>query len=211
MGSTILPRLCYVTDGERGTAGRPLAGVIRSAIEGGVGLVILRERERSGADWVRLARELEPLRERGARIVASRRLDIARALHLDGVHLAADAIPIAEARVWLGAQALIGYSAHSSDEARRAADHGANYVTLSPIYPTGSKPGLSGRGCAWLREAIHGLSIPVFALGGITAERVREVRAAGAWGVAAVSAIGAAPDVTRAASELYTLLEESSA
>jgi thiamine-phosphate pyrophosphorylase len=89
------------------------------------------------------------------------------------------------------------------------AKEGASYVTLSPIYPTASKPGVPARGPGWLAEAIKGLGIPALALGGMTAARTREVLEAGAWGIAAVSAIGAAPDVELAAREFRNAIWES--
>ncbi len=188
-----------MSDGARGSAGRPLLDVIEALARGGVELVVLRERDWTGAEWTEAARRLEPARRRGLRVVASRRLDVARALGLDGVQLGREAIPVREARAFLGPDALIGYSAHDGDEARHAAAEGASYVMLSPIYDTGSKPGATPRGCDWLREASADLAIPALALGGLTPARVSEVRAAGAFGVAAVEALGAAPDPEAAA------------
>ena len=171
--------------------------------------MILRERALSTRETEDLLRELAPLAERGLKLVISRRLDLARAYGLAGVHLAADAIPIARARSWLGPQAWIGYSAHSGAEAREAAEAGVSYVTLSPIYATESKPGVPPRGCAWLAEATQGLKVPALALGGVTPARTPEVLEAGAWGVAAVTAIGAAPRVDVAAKEFQQSLVES--
>ena len=203
------PRLCYITDTRRGSAGRPLAEVVRQARQGGVELVILRERTLPDSELGALLETLLPLRERGLKLVISRRLDLARAYALDGVQLAADAVPVCEARAWLGPAALIGYSAHSGPEARRAETEGASYVTLSPIYSTSSKPGTAARGPAWLAEAVQGLGLPVLALGGLTPARTREVLEAGAWGVAAISAIGAAPDVEVAAMEFWKAILEN--
>ena len=200
-----------MSDGARGSAGRPLLDVIEALARGGVELVVLRQPDWSGAEWSEASRRLAPLRERGLRVVASRRLDVARALGLDGVHLGREAIPVREARAFLGDGALIGYSAHNGEEARRAAADGASYATLSPIYPTGSKPGAPGRGCKWLAESLDALPIPVLALGGISAARVAEVRAAGAFGVAAVAALGAAPDPEAAAREFRAALADEEA
>jgi thiamine-phosphate pyrophosphorylase len=204
----VIPRLWYITDGERGTAGRPLRDVIERAAAGGVEAVLLRERGLPAAALAQLVSTLAPLRARGLRLLISRRLDLARALDLDGVQLAADAVPVAEARAWLGAGQLIGYSAHQPDEARRVAREGASYVMLSPIYSTESKPGAVARGPEWLQTITPGLAIPALALGGMTPERTHEVCKAGAWGVAAVSAIGAAPDVTGAARRFHRSLAE---
>jgi thiamine-phosphate pyrophosphorylase len=202
------PRLCFTSDGPRSTGGRPLLDVIEALSRGGVELVVLREPGWSGTEWTEAARRLEPARSRGLRVVASRRLDVARALGLDGVHLGREAVSVREARGFLGDDALVGYSAHDGDEARRAAAEGASYVMLSPIYETGSKPGAAARGCDWLRSACAGLSIPALALGGITAARVAEVLAAGASGVAAAAALGAAPDPEAAAREFERALAD---
>lgn len=200
----MIPRLFYITDGERGTGGRPQHEVIRRAFEGGVEAVIVREPEP-----LVLLEALAPLRARGLRVLVSRRLDLARAFALDGVHLAADAVPVGEARAWLGPDAWIGYSAHSGDEAARVAAQGASYVTLSPIHSTSSKPGAGGKGVAWLRGSLRGLAIPALALGGVTPARIEEILRSGAWGVAAVSAIGAAPDVARAARAFREVITQS--
>ena len=208
---TVIPRLCYITDAERGTGGRPLAEVLKDSARAGVELVVLREPQLEGSEWEALLQQIGPLRDEGLRVVASRRLDVTRACKLDGVHLAADAVSVGEARAWLGPEALIGYSAHSGNEARDAAAAGASYVTLSPIYQTGSKPGAAGRGCAWLARELQEVEIPVLALGGLTPERTGQVLEAGAWGVAAVSAIGAAPDVGAAVREFRHALRENTA
>lgn len=207
----MVPRLCYVTDGVRGTGGRELAQVIGCAARGGVELVVLRERALGDTAWCELAARLEPLRRAGLRVVASRRLDLVRALALDGVHLAADAVPVAEARAWLGPDALIGYSAHDGAEAARAARDGADFALLSPIWPTDSKPGAPARGAAWLADAVAKAGLPVLALGGVTQANAPEALRAGAHGVAAVSAIGAADDVAAAARGLARALAEARA
>ncbi|MBW2279648.1 MAG: thiamine phosphate synthase [Deltaproteobacteria bacterium] len=205
----MIPRLFYITDGERGTAGRPLHEVVARAFEGGVEAVVVRERSLETGALARLIDSLDASRSQGLRVLVSRRLDLARALGLDGVHLAADAVDVATARGWLGPDAWLGYSAHSGEEARDVAARGADYVTLSPIRATSSKPGACGRGIDWLRKSLSGLEIPALALGGVAACDIEEILRAGAWGVAAVSAIGAAPDVAAAASAFREALWEN--
>ena len=204
-------RLCFMSDGPRSTGGRPLLDVVEALARGGVELVVLREAAWTGREWSEAARQLAPARARGLRLVASRRLDVARALDLDGVHLGAEAVPVREARAFLGSGKLVGYSAHEAAEAERADAEGASYVMLSPIYETDSKPGAAPRGCAWLREATRALRVPAFALGGVTAERVAELCAAGASGVAAAAALGAAPDPEAAAREFGRALADEGA
>lgn len=204
----MIPRLGYWTDGPRGRADRDQCDVIERLARGGVEFVVLREKDWSVREWSDCAARLAQARASGLRVLASRRLDLARALELDGVHLGADSVPVAEARAFLGPKALVGYSAHERAEAQRAVAAGASYVTLSPIFPTGSKPGAEPRGCAWLREASAGLGVPVLALGGVTPERVAELRRAGATGVVAIAALGAAPDPEAAAREFRRALAD---
>jgi thiamine-phosphate diphosphorylase len=204
----LIPRLCYWTDGARGTAGRDPIDVIERLARGGVEAIVLREMDWSAAQVRECGRRLEKLRADGLRVLASRRLDLVRALRLDGVHLGAEAIAVREARDFLGPQALVGYSAHDVDEARAAAAQGASYVTLSPIFATSSKPDAPPRGIAWLAEAARALPLPVLALGGVTPERVGELVRAGAHGVVAIAALGAAPDPERAAREFRRALTD---
>lgn len=205
----MIPRVFFFTDGERGLAGRPLVRVIQELVAGGVDGIVLREFERSGSELLDVIDALQGVRQAGARLLLSRRLDLARAGACDGVHLAADSIAIAEARRFLGPEALIGYSAHSQEEAHGAARAGANYVSLSPIYSTQSKPRLPGRGLSWLAQACQDLEVPVLALGGVTPARTDGILSSGAWGVAAVSALGAADDLRRAARAFRAAIEET--
>ncbi len=207
----MIPRLSYWSDGARGRGGRDQIDVIERLARGGVEMVVLRERDWTGRDWSDCAARLAKARANGLLVLASRRLDVARALELDGVHLGAESVTVAEARAFLGPRACLGYSAHDADEARRAADAGADYVTLSPIFATDSHPDREPRGCDWLAAAAAALPVPVLALGGVTAARVGAVRAAGAWGVVAVSALGAAADPEAAAREFRRALADEGA
>jgi thiamine-phosphate pyrophosphorylase len=204
----LIPRLWYWTDGARGSAGRDQALVIERLARGGVEAVVLRERDWSGREWSDCLRRLEKARADGLRVLASRRLDVAQAFGLDGVHLGAESVSVAEARTLLGPQALVGYSAHAASEAAEAAAAGASHVTLSPIFSTASKPGAEPRGVAWLTDAVRSLSLPVLALGGVTAGRIPALRAAGAHGVVAIEALGAAPEPEAAAREFRRALAD---
>jgi thiamine-phosphate diphosphorylase len=209
----VIPRLWYITDGARASGGRPLIEVIAAAARGGVEAVLVRERGLSVRELGVLCRELRPLREKGLRVFLSRRVDLALALSLDGVQLTADSTPVAEARSWLAhapwaPEVRLGYSAHSLAEAEQLAAQGIDYLTLSPIFPTDSKPGVPALGLDELARASRSLSVPVLALGGLTPERAREALRAGAHGIAAASGIGAAEDVEAAAAAFHRSLTE---
>jgi thiamine biosynthesis protein ThiS len=139
-------------------------------------------------------------RQMTAGLFVHARPDLAAALDARGVQLrAADLSPRDARRVF--PQGLIGVSIHDRAEAERTIAEGADFLVAGNVFASTSHPGRPGRGLDWLRE-IAGLGCPVLAIGGITPERVGEVRDAGAWGVAAIAAIWDAPDPGSAAAAL---------
>jgi thiamine-phosphate pyrophosphorylase len=182
-----------VTD-RRETADRDLVDVVEAAVAGGVGLVQVRERDLTDAEAEALLRLiLGRLRGTGARVLVNGRPTLARALGV-GLHLPAADPPA------LPGQTLAGRSVHDEGEAWRARAEGAAYVVAGPIFPTGSKPGHPGAGLGLLARVGGVIApTPIFAIGGLTPERVGAVREAGAHGVAVRSAILGAPDPARAA------------
>ena len=151
--------------------------------------VQLREKDLGGRALLGLARALRrACDEAGQLLIVNDRIDVALAAGADGVHLPSAGIPVAEARHLLGPEAIIGRSCHSRAEVEAALAGGASYATFSPIYDTPSKREYGAPlGVEALREAAA-LGLPLVALGGIDAGRAREVRAAGAAGVAAIRA-----------------------
>lgn len=133
--------------------------------------------------------------ETGARLFMNDRIDVALALEGAGIHLRADSLPVTVAR-GLASHRLLGVSTHSVDEVVRAEAEGADFVVLGPVYATPSKT-IYGPpiGLRPLEEAAARTRIPILAIGGITVERVRDVRKAGAYGVAVISSILASDDV----------------
>ncbi len=198
-------RLYFVTD-RRQTAGRPLSDVVHAALDGGVRAVQLREKDLEGGELYRLAGRLRDLTARyAARLLINDRLDVALAAGADGVHLGQTSLPVSTARQLLGPDKLIGVSTHSPDEITAA--QGADFVVFGPVYFTPSKAGYGQpQGVARLRQAVRHSPVPVFAIGGIQADRIAAVRSAGAHGVALISALSAAAEPSRAAHELLARL-----
>jgi thiamine-phosphate pyrophosphorylase len=198
----------YLITDRRGTGGRGLVDVVEMALKGGVGAVQLREKDLSARELMEVGRELrEVTRRYGARFLINDRVDIALALDCDGVHLGQRGISPRDARKLLGKRGLIGVSTHGIEEARRAEEEGADFITLGPIFHTPSKAqygdpiGVEQIGCV-KRE----ISLPIFALGGIREERVREVMDGGADGIGMISAILAAKEPSEAAASLVRAL-----
>lgn len=172
-------------------------------MEAGLRAVQLREKDLDPRALVTLAEELSAsVREAGARLLINDRVDVALAGRADGVHLRSDSLPVAVTRRILGGDRLLGVSTHQVEEVIRAEGEGADFVVLGPVYETPSKRRYGAPlGLGPLERAAARCRIPIFAIGGITVPRVREVRRAGAYGVAVVSAILEADDVTGATRE----------
>ena len=189
---------------DRSTLPLPMTDWLRGLGEAGIDAVQIREKDlddRALFGLTRLARAGLPPR---TRLLVNGRLDVALAAGADGVHLPADGVPVAALRARFGPDVLIGRSTHRVEEIERARDEGADYVTFGPVYGTPGKG--SPVGLAELsRAAAAGL--PVYALGGVTLERLGEVAAAGASGIAAIRMFQRTEDlnqVARAARELFS-------
>lgn len=197
-------QLYLISDRHGLPPGRSLMETVAAALAGGVRAVQLREKDLCPRDLLPLALELRALTRRfGARLLINDRIDIAQAVAADGVHLAGSSLPTAMARHLLGPSALIGVSTHQRDEVLTAAGDGADFVTFGPIYPTPSKAAYGAPvGLDALRRVCAATSLPVFALGGIKTPHLPELMAAGAAGIALISAILSADDPTQAAAAL---------
>jgi thiamine-phosphate pyrophosphorylase len=200
---TLSSRLLVVTDRHQ-TRGRPLVPLLQQVVNVGTPAIQLRERDCSARELVILAREvLAMTASRRSQLLINDRIDVALALEGVGVHLRSNSLPVSVARRMLGTQRLLGISAHSVEEAVQGESQGADYIVLGPIYETPSKQ-LFGPplGTHTLEKACRLVRIPIIGIGGVTAARAREMRRAGAFGAAVITAILDATDVESAAREL---------
>jgi thiamine-phosphate pyrophosphorylase len=180
------------------------------ALDGGVDWLQLRDKSASAAALFSQARELlKVVREHAARLAINDRLDVALGVGADGVHLAAQSVPVDAAVALAGGRALVGRSVHGLDEAIAVAEAGADYVTFGHVYPTSTHPGLPPRGLTELRTIVEAVDIPVLAIGGITVDNLDDVLATGCAGVAVISAILSNPDPCEAAARLRDALDAS--
>ncbi|MGH7164505.1 MAG: thiamine phosphate synthase [Nitrospiraceae bacterium] len=209
-----MPRIdfpLYLITDRHQTLGRPLLTPLRQALGAGVRAVQLREKDLGTRALVDVASELLSLtRERGAVMLVNDRVDLVLALGADGVHLRSDSMPVSAARRLLGPERLVGASAHSAEAVVRAELEGADFAVLGPVYQTASKRSYGAPiGLRPIEEASRRCRIPVFAIGGITPARVGEVRQAGAFGVAVISAILSSADVESATRQLLAAIAAS--
>ena len=185
------PPLLVITD--RDMVQESLEITLERAFDGGCRWVMIREKRLDEAERLSLVESIIRIAEPfGAKVVVN--TDLKAGEIANGVHLP-QGQPLINARAELGLDKIIGVSAHTIGEVRAAACAGADYVTISPIFPTPSKPGygppLSLEGLA---KAANLAEIPVIALGGVTAENANSCRRAGANGVAVMGAIMRASD-----------------
>ncbi|TKB06943.1 thiamine phosphate synthase [Desulforhopalus sp. IMCC35007] len=195
--------LYLVTD--RGlSCGRSLVEVVAAAIEGGVSCVQLREKNCSTRTFIEEAMALQNLlRPKSIPLIINDRIDVAMAVGADGVHLGQDDMPLGDARRILGEQVIIGISVESVADARRAAAGGADYLGVSPVFATPTKTDTAEPlGLEGLRAIRKTVDLPLVAIGGVNVQNCASVIAAGADGLAVVSAIVSAPSPQKAAEEL---------
>lgn len=190
-----------ITDRHQLPEGIGLVAQVEKALEGGVRAVQLREKDLTAAELYPLAEELRTLTRRfDARLLINDRIDVALAVDADGVHLGGQSLPVSAARKLLGPDRLLGVSTHHLSEIATAAANGASYVSFGPVFYTASKaPYGDPAGIGALQQACADAPLPVFALGGITAERLSQIETVGCRHAAAIGAVLAATDATAAA------------
>lgn len=192
--------LYLVTDRQL-SLGRSNLEIIEAAINGGVTLVQLREKELNDKEFYEEAlRIVEFLKKRHVPLIINDRLDIALAVKADGIHIGQDDLPLEIVRKLAGPDVIIGVSIINAEEARIAEQMGADYLGLSPIFMTSTKPDLTAQigiaGIPLIRQAVN---IPIVGIGSMNSSNAYEAVSAGLDGVAVVSGIVSQKDVTGAA------------
>jgi thiamine-phosphate pyrophosphorylase len=197
----------YLVTGQRLSDGRTTPEVVRAAVDGGVDVVQLREKSLPARERYEMGRDVREItREAGVPLIVNDRVDLAMAIAADGVHLGDDDLPVPVARDLLGADAIIGRSVSFVDDARAAEAAGADYLGVGAVYSTGSKDDIDDDeyeiGPERVGEIADAVDIPLVGIGGITADNAGPVIAAGADGVAVITAITRADDPAAATRDL---------
>ena len=192
----MLPRVHVITD----LPYTPLE-VIDEIVSLGVDAVQVRAKQLTDRELLEFAREVVRTVGDRAKVIVNDRLDIALAVGADGVHLGLDDLAVAHARRLAPAGFLIGGTCRNVLQARQAYADGADYVGVGPIYRSTTKAGLPEPLGLDTLAAVSEI-LPAIAISGITVERVPEVMAAGAHGVALIAAVSRAPDPARAARDV---------
>ena len=189
--------------------GRSLEEVVSEAVAGGVTMVQLREKDTSTGEFIRLACKLtDLLRPLGIPLIINDRVDVALATDADGVHIGQSDMPYEIARKLLGPDKIIGLSVENMNDLLRANELDVDYIGISPVYGTPTKTDTAEPfGLEGLRKAVELSVHPTVAIGGMNARTISDVIAAGADGVAVVSAICSADSPRLAANELMNIIK----
>lgn len=200
-----LLQLYAVTD-RQWTGRQTLIQQLEAALQGGVTLVQLREKDLDDAAFLAEAREVVALCHRyGVPCLINDNLPVALAAGADGVHVGLAYQPVADIRRQAEPGFLIGATAKTLDQARAAQAAGADYLGVGACFPSPTKPNAVGITREALADICAAVSLPVVAIGGITLQNARQLQGAGMAGLAVISALLAAPDITTAARDLLAL------
>lgn len=183
--------------------------LVRMAIKGGADTIQFRQKRGATREMIEICREAKKLcGDAAVTFIVNDRVDVAIASEADGVHLGQNDFPIPLARKLLGKTRIIGGSAVTLDEVKKCLSEGADYIGFGPVYPTTSKDDAGPvTGIALLEEAAKAVSIPIIAIGGVTAENTPEVIRAGAQGIAVISAVCCQENPEQATRELLQALQ----
>ncbi len=186
-----LPKLYLISDR---LGCQNLYSTVEESFKGGLRMFQLREKDLSSRELLELARDFRELSHRfNALLIINDRLDIALAVGADGIHVGINSMPvpiIKNTLSRLNQDMMIGYSAHSLDEALKVMTYGVDWITYSPIFDTPSKKSFGPpQGVDSLIEVINRVDIPVFALGGIKVHNIEKLKHTGVHGLAVISEI----------------------
>ena len=201
--------LLYAVTDRHWLHGRILHEVVKESLDGGVTFLQLREKDLDEARFLDEAKDIKTLcHAYGVPFLINDNVDIALAVDADGVHVGQSDMEAGDVRAKLGPDKIIGVSAQTVAQALQAEAHGADYLGVGAVFPTGSKA--DAKEVEWdvLRDICQAVSIPVVAIGGITQENVTELAGTGICGVAVISAIYAQEDIPAAAKNLKNTVKE---
>ena len=200
--------LYFITDSTNYTEEEFLCR-IEQALQGGVTLLQLREKERSTREYIELAEKVHAITKRyKVPLIIDDRIDVALAVDAEGVHVGASDMPVATARRLMGREKIVGATAKTVPWAQEAYEQGADYLGVGAIYPTTTKVKTVLTSTDTLRDICYAVPIPVNAIGGLNKENIDVLAGIPIAGICVVSAIMKADDPKTAAEELKARAKE---
>ena len=201
--------LLYAVTDRSWLNGHTLYEQVESALKGGVTFVQLREKALDEASFLAEAKEIQKLcAEYQVPFVINDNVEIAAAINADGVHVGQSDMEALDVRRKLGPDKIIGVSAQTVEQALKAQEHGADYLGVGAVFPTGSKADAVEVSHDTVRDICQAVDIPVIAIGGITKDNVTELAGTGICGIAVISAVFAQEDIEEASWSLRLRTEE---
>ena len=193
----------YLVTDRRNKTDEEFLNIIEEAIKGGTTIVQLREKTASTKEFYDLALKVKEITSRyDVPLLINDRIDIALAVDSEGVHVGQDDMPAGIAREIIGEDKILGVSASTVEEAKKAEIDSADYIGSGAVFPTATKDDADSVSEEELKEIVDSIDIPVVAIGGITIENAHTLKASGIAGFSVVSAIMSAEDPKEASEKL---------
>ena len=179
---------------------------IEEAIKGGVTVVQIREKTAETLDFYNLALKVKEITTKyNVPLIINDRVDVALAIDADGVHVGQSDMPCDVTRKLIGEDKILGVSAATVDEAKKAEKDGADYIGTGAVFPTATKDDAPSITKQDLKDVADSISIPVVAIGGINLENASQLKDTGIAGISVVSAIMSAENPKKASEELLNI------
>ena len=201
--------LLYAVTDRHWLNGKTLYEQVEEALKGGATFIQLREKNLSEEAFLEEAKKIQQLcKEYEVPFVINDNVKIAKEIDADGVHVGQSDMEALDVRAQLGEDKIIGVSAQTVEQAVLAEKHGADYLGVGAVFPTGSKADAVEVDHAVLKEICSKVDIPVVAIGGITKENVKELSGSGIDGIAVISAIFAQKEIEKATEQLKECVKQ---
>ena len=195
--------LLYAVTDRSWLNGESLCSQVEAALKGGATFIQLREKNLDEEHFLEEAKEIKKLcKKYEVPFVINDNVELALKVDADGVHVGQSDMEAGDVRAKLGDDKIIGVSAQTVEQAILAEKHGADYLGVGAVFPTGSKDDADDVSYETLKAICEAVSIPVIAIGGITQENVKELAGSGICGIAVISAIYAQQDIRKASEDL---------
>ena len=195
--------LLYAVTDRHWLNGETLYSQVEKVLKGGATFIQLREKNLDEDTFLEEAIEIQKLcKSYHVPFVINDNVDIALKMNADGVHVGQSDMEALDVRKKLGPDKIIGVSAQTVEQALLAQKHGADYLGVGAVFPTGSKADAEDVSHETLKAICEAVDIPVIAIGGITKENVHELKDSGICGIAVISALFAQKDIEQATKDL---------
>lgn len=199
----------YLVTDKRNKTDNEFLEIIEEAIKGGTTVVQIREKEGETLDFYNLALKVKEITSKyNVPLIVNDRIDVALAIKSEGVHIGQTDMPADVARSLIGDEMILGVSASTVEEARKAEKNGADYIGTGAVFPTATKDDAPSITKDDLKEVTGSINIPTVAIGGITLENANELAGTGIAGISVVSAIMNSKDPKIASENLLKIYNE---